>query len=254
MSLPLIIVPVFNAFEYLQPCLQSIERTVPDATRVLIIDDASTDQRVRPFLESWRSSTSTHCQLLIHEHNQGFVASVNHGMRLADSDVVLLNSDTELSRGSLQRMQTCLQSSRSIATVTPWSNNGEIVSIPIFCASNPLPPDPDTVADAIASCGSPIYPEMPTAVGFCMAVSRIAMEKLGLFDEQTFGKGYGEENPIAMNTLPNGGWNKEAQKYNRRVEFRIIKQGKSRWSFLWALLSALTSYRSQSAFCPEFPF
>jgi GT2 family glycosyltransferase len=198
MSLPLIIVPVFNAFEFLEPCLQSIDRTVPDATRVLLIDDASTDHRVRPFLETWRNSTSTHCQLLVHERNQGFVASVNHGMRLAESDVVLLNSDTELSRGSLKRMQTCLQSNRSIATVTPWSNNGEIVSIPNFCASNPLPPDPDAVADAIASCGSPIYPEMPTAVGFCMAISGVAIGKLGLFDEQTFGKGYGEENDFCQ--------------------------------------------------------
>lgn len=198
MSLPLIIVPIFNAFDFLTPCLESIERTVPDDTRVLIIDDASTDPRVRPLLESWIGSSATGCQLLGHQKNQGFVASVNEGMRLTDTDVVLLNSDTELTHDSLQRVQICLQSDSSIATVTPWSNNGEIVSIPNFCAYNSPPPDPDAWAAAIANCSAPDYPEMPTAVGFCMAISRRAIDRVGFFDEQTFGKGYGEENDFCQ--------------------------------------------------------
>jgi hypothetical protein len=37
--------------------------------------------------------------------------------------------------------------------------------------------------------------------------------------------GYGEENPIALNKNLDGTWNKEGQKYNRRIEFRVIKQG-----------------------------
>ena len=40
--------------------------------------------------------------------------------------------------------------------------------------------------------------------------------------------GYGEENPIARNQNPDGSWNKEAQKYNRRIEFIVIKQGLSK--------------------------
>jgi outer membrane protein OmpA-like peptidoglycan-associated protein/Tol biopolymer transport system component len=38
---------------------------------------------------------------------------------------------------------------------------------------------------------------------------------------------YGEENPIALNKNPDGTWNKEGQKYNRRIEFRVLKQGAS---------------------------
>lgn len=36
---------------------------------------------------------------------------------------------------------------------------------------------------------------------------------------------YGEENPIALNKNPDGTWNKEGQKFNRRIEFRVIHQG-----------------------------
>ena len=198
MSLPLIIVPVFNAFEKLEACLDSISRTVPPGTRVLLIDDASTDTRVQPLLQSWVNEAKPVRRLLVHAVNKGFVATANHGMRLADTDVVLLNSDTEVTPGWLQRLANCLDSDKSIATATPWSNNGEIVSIPEFCVCNPVPRDPDVIASVIKSCGHASYPEMPTAVGFCMAISLRTFKLIGLFDEATFGLGYGEENDFCQ--------------------------------------------------------
>jgi GT2 family glycosyltransferase len=198
MSLPLIIVPVFNAFEELVACLDSISRTVPAQTRVLLIDDASSDTRIAPFLQSWVNDAKIVRQLLVHENNQGFVATANHGMQVAESDVLLLNSDTEVTGNWLQNMADCLNSDESIATATPWSNNGEIVSIPEFCVANPVPPDAEHIGSLIKSCGHPVYPEMPTAVGFCMAISRHAIELIGQFDEVTFGRGYGEENDFCQ--------------------------------------------------------
>jgi GT2 family glycosyltransferase len=126
------------------------------------------------------------------------VATANHGMRLAGGDVVLLNSDTEVTTGWLQNLAACLGSDASIATATPWSNNGEIVSIPGFCQVNPVPEDADAVAAGIKSCADPLYPDMPTAVGFCMAISKRAIDRIGLFDEAAFGRGYGEENDFCQ--------------------------------------------------------
>ena len=198
MSPPLIIVPVFNAPEQLEACLESIARTVSPDTRVLLIDDASTDDRVQPLLQSWVNEANCNCGLLKHAENRGFVATANHGMRLASTDVVLLNSDTEVSSGWLEHLADCLNSDPTIATATPWSNNGEIVSIPDFCSRNPVPENLDAIASVVASCGSPIYPDMPTAVGFCMAISMRAINLVGLFDEKSFGRGYGEENDFCQ--------------------------------------------------------
>ncbi len=36
-------------------------------------------------------------------------------------------------------------------------------------------------------------PEVITGVGFCMYVTRRALDRCGPFDEDTFGRGYGEE-------------------------------------------------------------
>jgi GT2 family glycosyltransferase len=198
MSLPTVIVPVFNARELLEACLDSIARTVPADARVLVIDDASSDLRVKPLLQSWVDQAKPCRQLVLQAENRGFVATANHGMRLAGGDVVLLNSDTEVTTGWLQNLAACLGSDESIATATPWSNNGEIVSIPGFCQVNPVPEDADAVAAGIKSCADPLYPDMPTAVGFCMAISKRAIDRIGLFDEAAFGRGYGEENDFCQ--------------------------------------------------------
>lgn len=204
MTLPQIIVPVFNAFEMLGPCLRSIARTVPAEAKVLLIDDASTDPRVRPVLQAWTNESPQQSHLLVHKQNQGFVRTANHGMSLADADLVLLNSDTVVTNGWLQGLARCLSSGSDIATATPWSNNGEIVSIPDFCKVNPPPVDPEAVAATIAACGTPVYPDMPTAVGFCMAISSRATKAIGGFDEKTFGRGYGEENDFCSRAAEAG--------------------------------------------------
>lgn len=196
--LPLIIIPIFNAYDHLGLCLAALQRCTPVEAEVVLIDDASTDIRIRPMIKAWRENSGFNCQVIQSDHNQGFVATANMGMALAENDVVLLNSDTEVTSGWLQRLSTCLHSDTAIATATPWSNNGEIVSIPAFCQSNPPPPDPQAVAHSIANSGNPEYPQMPTAVGFCMAISQNALEQIGGFDEATFGLGYGEENDFCQ--------------------------------------------------------
>jgi glycosyltransferase involved in cell wall biosynthesis len=47
--------------------------------------------------------------------------------------------------------------------------------------------------------------EIPTSVGFCMAIRRAALDRVGLFDEQAFGPGYGEENDFCMRAR-HAGW------------------------------------------------
>lgn len=190
-----VIVPVYNAVEELEQCLDSLELTLEPGTEVLVIDDDSYDPAVQNLLASrqrhgWR--------FLKNENNLGFVGTANRGMRETGGDIVLLNSDTITTPGWLEGLQRCLAYDPLIGTATPWTNNGEIASLPVFCQANPVPADPSAVASAIAHYEQPAYPEIPTAVGFCMAISRRAIDRVGYFDEDLFGKGYGEENDFSM--------------------------------------------------------
>ena len=197
-KLPSVIVPVHNAPEELERCLASVAATIPSDTEVIVIDDASQDKGVRKVLAHWQQKAGPHWRFHFQQENLGFVATVNRGMDMTRGDVVLLNSDTEVTAGWLEGLQRCLASDPAIATATPWTNNGEIASIPHFCESNPPPADRAAVAAVIAATGSACYPALPTAVGFCMAISRRALTQLGLFDAETFGIGYGEENDFSM--------------------------------------------------------
>jgi len=195
--LPTVLVPVFNAAQETDRCLGSLRATLPLSVEVLVIDDASTDREIRHVLRSWQQRAGPRWQFLRNSENRGFVGTANRGMRSCEGDVVLLNSDTEVTAGWLEGLARCLASAPDIATATPWTNNGEIASLPRFCVNNPVPEDSGAVAAAVAAAGAPEYPELPTAVGFCMAIARRAIERVGLFDEERFGKGYGEENDFS---------------------------------------------------------
>ena len=199
-----IVIPVFNAAEEVNRCLLTVQQTVSAATEVLVIDDASTDPAIGSLLNSWRMKCGKSWSLRSNRENLGFVATANLGMKLTANDVVLLNSDTEVTPGWLQGLQRCLASDPSIATATPWTNNGEIASLPDFCRVNPVPANAAAIAEIIAGAGDAEYPDLPTAVGFCMAVSRRAIDRVGLFEEKLFGKGYGEENDFSMRAVQAG--------------------------------------------------
>lgn len=193
-----VVVPVYNAPGEVDGCLAAVRRTVPDEFPVIVIDDASPDPAVRAVLAAWEREAPASWQFLRNAENRGFVETANRGMQLAEGDVVLLNSDTVVTAGWLQGLQRCLASDPGIATATPWTNNGEIASIPEFCRANPVPPDAEAVAAVIAAAAPAAYPDIPTAVGFCMAIARQAIDRIGLFDAELFGKGYGEENDFCM--------------------------------------------------------
>jgi GT2 family glycosyltransferase len=188
----------------LAACLDALARVLPPAARLQLVDDASPDPRVPPLLEAFAARARFAVALHRQPRNLGFVGTVDAAMARAEGDVVLLNSDTVPTRGFLERLAACAASDPRIATATPFSNNAEICSFPHFCRDNPLPADPEAVAAACAAAGPPEYPELPTGVGFCMFVRRAALDAIGGFDAETFGRGYGEENDFCRRAAGHG--------------------------------------------------
>jgi len=190
-----VVVPVFNAPDQLAACLRALRATVAFGYRVILIDDASDDPRTREVLARAAGGWT----VLTNPRNRGFVATANRGIEAADpDDVVLLNSDTQPAGRWLARLAACLAADGRIASATPFTNNGEIASLPEFCRANPVPEDPGAWARACIEAGPPVYPDIPTAVGFCMAMRREVIDRIGAFDAGAFGRGYGEENDWSL--------------------------------------------------------
>ena len=96
-----IIVPVFNAAQDLQRCLDSLLRHTAEKQRLVLVNDASTDPAVVPVLEAF-AGRRQHAELMHNQENLGFIGSCNRAMAASDSDVVLLNSDTQVTSGWLE--------------------------------------------------------------------------------------------------------------------------------------------------------
>ena len=191
-----IILPIYNAFDDLTRCLEALFRNTPeDSFRLLAIEDQSSDKRVLPHLEELAREKPNVC-LVPHTENRGFVSSVNDGLAASEGHVVLLNTDTMVTPGWLERMLACLQSDDAIASVTPLSNNATLASVPVWNEENSLPQHIglDEYARLISLTSLRRYPRIPLGVGFCLLLRREALAAIGGLDEGAFGRGYGEEN------------------------------------------------------------
>lgn len=188
-----IIVPIYNAAEVLARCLEALNRHAPAIVRVWLIDDASTDPRIAPMLQAFQERAQIAVEIIRNSRNLGFIGTVNAALRHTKGHVVLLNSDAIISAGAIEALARAAEKLPNLASATPWSNNAEICSFPVFCQNNAPPTDLSELARACAAM-SPVYPTLPTGVGFCMLMTREALQRIGDFDQATFGRGYGEEN------------------------------------------------------------
>ncbi|MEP6942305.1 MAG: glycosyltransferase [Betaproteobacteria bacterium] len=202
-----VVVPVYNAARDVQRCVESVLAHTAGDYRLILIDDASTDAAVAEYLATLRARALPQIVILGNERNLGFTLTANRGMREARAgvDVVLLNSDTVVTAGWLEALARCAQSDASIGTITPFSNNAEICSLPRFCENNAWPDgvDPGPLAQALRAAAVPTYPDLPTGVGFCMYIRRTLLDEIGAFDP-VFGLGYGEENDFCMRAAAAG--------------------------------------------------
>ena len=94
-----IVVPVYNGYEDLLHCIESLRRhTDLSRHRVLLIDDCSPDERVKTVLKEVCAGSDQHSDhgmiAVFNEQNRGFSANVNTGLTWSGRDTILLNSDT----------------------------------------------------------------------------------------------------------------------------------------------------------------
>ena len=180
-----VVVPVHNALRSTKNCLRTLRQHAPPWARIVVINDAS-DERTTEWLRGQEGIV-----LLENEVNLGFVKTANRGLLHSDAPwVCLLNSDTLMTPGALDRMIDRCERDPSIGLCCPLSNGAVNLTVKI-------PPGEDvfSFADRVARTSPALYPDAVTVVGFCLLVKRAVVRSVGVFDE-TFGHGYGEETDL----------------------------------------------------------
>lgn len=193
-----IVMPIYRGEHLIDPALERLSRHTDLPWHLIVVDDASPDPAVAAKLAIWQHRlTATRMTLLRNDVNQGFIVSANRGLDLAlgrGHDVVLLNSDAFVGPNWASRLLQPMIADRSIASVTPMSNEAEIANVPVISRAISLRPGEGDAIDRVASllANTSAIADAPTGVGFCMAMNIDMLRRIPGFDP-AFGRGYGEE-------------------------------------------------------------
>jgi GT2 family glycosyltransferase/glycosyltransferase involved in cell wall biosynthesis len=191
-------IPVYGAYDQFAQCLASVVATTPTDAPVLVADDASDDPAISRLVEEVNEANADRLPVgyLRQPHNVGFVHNVNDALRiLAPADVIVLNSDCVVAQGWYEGLRRAAYSDTRVATASPLTNHGTIVSVPDRNQPRPgLSQDwsLEQAASAVRATSLDLHPTLPAAIGHCMYLRRSALELVGVFDE-AFAPGYEEE-------------------------------------------------------------
>lgn len=192
MALSIVIVS-YNARADLERCLDSLAAAPPAGSEIIVVDNASRDGSP----EGVRQRASV--RLIELPDNRGFAAANNVGIRASHGDtILLLNSDTIVPAGAIDRLQAVLEAHPEAAVAGPRLVDGAgRAELSFGAMMGPLSEwrqqrimralargDADARAQVEATTRQEQFTDWVS--GACLLVRRAAADAVGLLDERFF--------------------------------------------------------------------
>ena len=172
------------------PCLASLAKDPAFANWDTIVVDNASDTTTKELLQKAQVQYPS-VRFIFNEHNIGYAAGNNVGIRLATGDVIiLLNSDTETPAGMIEKLALHLVAYQRLGMVGPVTNAAGNDQAILVTA--------ETVAEKIeqglryVNSGGNELLETYRMDFHCVAIARKVIDQVGLLDEE-FGRGYYED-------------------------------------------------------------
>ena len=210
-----IVIPTYNAHEWIEQCLDSIRLHRPAGDyEVIVVDDRSTDDSVAIVRDRFPDA-----RVFSNDRNLGFGRTVNVGLRAAAGAYVLvLNNDTWMHEGALDAMIQYLDEHQDTGIVGPkvLSGNGAIQQqcrrrIPTPAAAffyfsgvaRMFPRNPRIAGYLMTAADENATTEVDAVSGACLMVRRVVLDQIHGFDEEYYL--YGEDMDFCWRTK-SAGW------------------------------------------------
>lgn len=199
---------VYKGREYLDQFFEGLRRYTNGYEEIVLVDNGNTDSEIIQLLKSAELSIPR-CRVVRVDDNNGYIAGIcaAYENRSFDGHAIVLNTDLALPPGWLERLVWPLDHLPQVASATPFTNAGSSCSFPLTAVDNEIflgcPVEKiDAFFQRVSHQG---VTTLPSGVGFCMALHADMLERLGWFDLETYGFGYGEENDWCL-TAERMGW------------------------------------------------
>lgn len=190
-----IIIVTYNGLEYTRECFDSILATTKLKYEIIFIDNNSTDG-TKDYLLKLKEKFSF-VRFVLNEKNLGFPKGVNQGINLSiGSYILLINNDTLVTNGWLERMVFISKYSDKIGIVGPVSNSVSGVQV----IKNANYKGTKGIHDFALQIKSEFFGEVmvfPRLAFLCTLIKREVIEKIGGLDER-FSPGNYEDDDFCL--------------------------------------------------------
>ena len=196
-----VIVVTYNSEQYIQACIESIVRhgTYP-ALEIVCVDNGSVDKTV-PLLNT-RAASEPRIRVIALDSNLGFAAANNVGVRACNGNfIVLLNADTVVTAGWLERLLWHLKEDPQIGILNPVTNSAGNEAM-ITCSYR-TPAELEQFAETLARDRRGSTTLLEVCPLFCAAIPRRVWDLIGELDEQ-FGPGTFEDDDYSLRVAQSG--------------------------------------------------
>lgn len=183
-----VIIVTYNSAATLAACLASVLAARQAGDELIVIDNASRDATPTILTALAASLPSDQFTVILNSTNKGFSVATNQGIKASHAPLVaLLNPDTVVSSGWLQRLTVHLQPDH-VAAVGPISNfaAGRQSVACHWKGALPEQVGVQEAAEYLYVSNKGLSESVPLLIGFCMLVRRNVLDRLGGLDERLF--------------------------------------------------------------------
>ncbi len=197
-----IVVLCYNGLEETtRPCLESIIKNTPaDSYELIVVDNASADGTAG-YLKTF-AAQHTHVRLQLNDTNKGYAGGNNDGIKLAQGQyIVLLNNDTLVPEGWLDRLLKLFNEQPGVGLVGPVTNsagNEQCIELDGLNEKNF-----EEIASAYVERQKGAWFITEKLGFFCVAMRHTLPEKIGYLDEK-FGIGMFEDDDYCVRAMAAG--------------------------------------------------
>lgn len=186
-----VIVPAYNEEKTIGKCLHSLTQLDYPNYEVIVVDDGSTDGTLKE-IEKFKSRGVK----VVHQENLGKANALNRGIKEADGEIIVtVDADTILSRDSLKRLCIRFVENPKVGAVA-----GNVKVYPASGMLNTLQATEYTTGINLTRKAESMLGCVMIVPGPIAALRREAVEKAGLFSDDTFA----EDFDITMKVLKGG--------------------------------------------------
>ncbi len=174
-----IVIVAYNQINYTKKCIQSIQKYVTVNYEIVLIDNASNDGTMKQL-----SKNDGLIKYYRNNSNYGFPVAVNQGILNSLGDYILiLNNDTVLTEGLIERMIEIAESDSEIGLVAPLSNEVSGLQKDHNAKYNSLE-EMYKYARSLREKNKGMILQFPRVAFLCTLIKREVIDKIGGLDER----------------------------------------------------------------------